>query len=111
MTATVTAAVFHDAGTTGVVFGDEGKIVMPDPWIPQSKRQCLETSYTIHRDGKEPETVAIKTEMSTYAIEAELVADTLPALEPAWPAMTWADTLGNMRVLDAWRVALASTRK
>ncbi len=88
VTATVTAAVFHDAGTTGVVFGDEGKIVMPDPWIPQSKRQCLETSYTIHRDGKEPETVAIKTEMPTYAIEAELVADTLPALEPAWPAMT-----------------------
>ena len=111
MTATVTAAVFHDAGTYGVVFGDEGKLVMPDPWIPQSKRQCLETSYTIHRDGKPPETVNIKTEMSTYAIEAELVADTLPALEPAWPAMTWADTLGNMRVLDAWRAALASARK
>ena len=78
MTATVTAAVFHDAGTYGVVFGDEGKIVMPDPWIPQSKRQCLETSYTIHRDGQEPETVAIKTEMATYAIEAELVADYAP---------------------------------
>jgi predicted dehydrogenase len=111
MTATVTAAVYHDAGTYGVVFGDEGKIVMPDPWIPQSKRQCLETSYTIHRDGKEPETVAIKTPLATYAIEAELVADTLPALEPAWPAMTWADTLGNMRVLDAWKAALASARK
>jgi predicted dehydrogenase len=111
MTATVTAAVFHDAGTYGVVFGDAGKIVMPDPWIPQSKRQCLETSYTIHRDGQEPETVAIKTDLATYAIEAELVADTLPALEPAWPAMTWDDTLGNMRVLDAWRAALTSSRK
>jgi hypothetical protein len=55
--------------------------------------------------------VAIKTEMATYAIEAELVADSLPALEPAWPAMTWADTLGNMRVLDAWKAALASSRK
>ena len=111
MTATVTAAVFHDAGTYGVVFGDGGKIVMSDPWIPQSKRQCLETSYSIHRDGQEPEMVVIKTDLPTYGIEAELVADTLPALEPAWPAMTWADTLGNMRVLDAWKAALVATRK
>jgi predicted dehydrogenase len=105
-TAVATSAVFHDAGTTTVVFGEQGKIVLPDPWIPQSKRQCLETGYTIYRDGKEPEIVDIKTEMATYAIEAELVADSLPGTEAAWPAMTWADTLGNMRVLDAWQAAL-----
>ena len=67
---------------------------MPDPWIPQSKRQCLETSYTIHRDGAGARDGDDQTEMATYAIEAELVADSLPALEPAWPAMTWADSLG-----------------
>lgn len=111
MTAALTAAVYHDAGTAGIVFGDEGKLFMPDPWIPQSKRQCLETGYTLFRDGKEPETVTIKTEMATYAIEAELVADTLPAVEPAWPAMTWADTMGTMRVLDRWRGALAAVKK
>lgn len=105
-TAVATSAVFHDAGTTTVVFGEQGKIVLPDPWIPQSKRQCLETGYTIFRDGKEPEVVSIKTELATYALEAELVADSLPGTEPAWPAMTWADTLGNMRVLDAWQAAL-----
>ncbi|HVY38277.1 MAG TPA: Gfo/Idh/MocA family oxidoreductase [Polyangia bacterium] len=110
VTATVTAAVFHDAGTCAVVFGDAGKLVLPDPWIPQGHRQCLETSYVIHRDGQPPETVRIATEMATYAIEAELVADTLPAVEPAWPAMTWADTLGNMRVLDAWRAAVLTAR-
>jgi hypothetical protein len=55
--------------------------------------------------------VVIKTDLPTYGIEAELVADTLPALEPAWPAMTWADTLGNMRVLDAWKAALVAARK
>ena len=48
----------------------------------------------------------IKTDMATYAIEAETVADTLPATEPVWPAMSWADTIGNMRVLDAWQAAL-----
>jgi len=105
-TAAVTAAVFHDVGTTTTVFGEGGKIVMSDPWIPSSKRQSLETSYTIFRDGHDPETVNITTEMATYAIEAETIADSLPATEPAWPAMTWADTLANMRVLDAWQAAL-----
>jgi predicted dehydrogenase len=105
-TAACTAAVYHDAGTQTVVFGEQGKIVLPDPWIPQSNRQGLETGYTIHRDGRPPEQVAIRTEMATYAIEAELVADTLPATEVAWPAMSWAETIGTLRVLDTWLAAL-----
>ena len=107
-TAATTSAVFHEAGTQTVVFGEKGKIILPDPWIPSSKRQSLETSYTIVRDGHEPETVHIKTEIATYAIEAELIAETLPGTEAPWPAMTWADTLANMKVLDAWQAALKS---
>ena len=105
-TAACTAAVFHDAGTRTIVFGDEGRIELPDPWIPQGNRQGLETSYTVYRDGHQPETVTIRTDMATYAIEAELVADTLPAMEAAWPAMSWAETLGTLRVLDAWLAAI-----
>jgi hypothetical protein len=77
MTATGHRGVFHDAGTYGVVFGDEGKLVMP---IPGSAEQAPVPGDQLHhhRDGKPPETVHIKTEMPTYAIEAELVADTQP---------------------------------
>jgi predicted dehydrogenase len=106
LTATVTAAVFHDAGTAATIFGDEGKIELPNPWIPRGQRQGLETSYVVHRDGRAPETVIVRTDQPTYAIEAELVADTLPATEAPWPAMSWAETLGTMRVLDAWQAAL-----
>jgi predicted dehydrogenase len=105
-TASVTAGVYHDAGTTAVVFGENGKIVIADPWIPGSERHGLETGYTIVRDGEKPERITVRTTKGTYAIEAELVADTLPAKEAAWPAMGWADSLGNMRALDAWRAAL-----
>jgi predicted dehydrogenase len=107
-TAAVTSAVHHEVGTTAVIFGEAGKIVLPDPWIPGSKRHGLETGFTVFREGRAPEAVQVRTEKATYAIEAELVADTLPALEPAWPAMTLDDTLGNMRVLDAWSAALKS---
>jgi predicted dehydrogenase len=105
-TATVTAGVYYDVGTTAVIFGDNGKILITDPWIPGSERHGLETGYTIARDGEKPERVPVRTTKGTYAIEAELVADTLPDKEAAWPAMSWADSLGNMQVLDAWRAAL-----
>jgi predicted dehydrogenase len=110
LTAAITCGVFHDAGTTAVIFGEEGKIVLPNPWIPEGKRQARETSFVIHRDGREPETVSVTTDKATYGIEAELVADSLPALEPKWPAMTWADTLGNLRVLDRWSEAIRAER-
>lgn len=107
-TAEAVSAVHHAVGTETVVYGEEGRLVLPDPWIPRGQRQGLETEFTVHRDGREPELVLIRTDVATYALEAELVADTLPATEVSWPAMSWADTLGNMRVMEAWRAQLGS---
>ena len=106
VTATVTSAVSYDIGTSAVVFGERGRIVLPNPWIPSGGRHALETGFTVYRDGRDPETVTIRTGKPTYAIEAEYVAHTLPMIEPEWPAMTWADTLGNLHVMDAWRASL-----
>ena len=105
-TAAVTCAVYHAAGTEAVIFGDEGKIILPDPWIPEGDRQALKTEFTVARYGEPARTVEVKTEHATYALEAALVADTLPELQAAWPAMSWDDSLGNMRVLDAWQKAI-----
>jgi predicted dehydrogenase len=102
-TAEVKSAIRHDVGTAVVVYGDAGKVVLPNPWLPRGNRQGLESEFTIFRDGRAPENVVVRTREATYAIEAAVVADTLPRTEPDWPAMNWADTLGNMRVLDRWR--------
>jgi predicted dehydrogenase len=105
-TASLTSAVSYDVGTTAIVFGERGRIVLPNPWIPNGSRQSLATEFTIHRDGCPPETVMVRTDKPTYAIEAEYVASALPAIEPEWPAMSWADTLGNLRVLNGWSASL-----
>jgi len=110
-TASVTSAICHDVGTTAVVFGEHGRIVLPNPWIPGGQRQGTATELTVLRDGRDPEHVRVDTPRATYAIEAELVLDSVPALEAAWPAMSHADTLGNMRVLDRWRAALRVTSR
>ena len=104
-TAEVVSAVYHAVGTNTVVFGEDGRIELPDPWIPRGQRQGLESEFTVYRDGREPETVSIRTEMATYAIEAELVADTLPATEVSWPAMSWAIHWKHA-VMETWRAQL-----
>ncbi|MES1186132.1 MAG: Gfo/Idh/MocA family oxidoreductase [Myxococcales bacterium] len=106
LTAALTCAVHHRVGTEAVLYGERGQIVVPDPWIPQGLRQGLETSFSVRREGQPEETVTIRTDRPTYALQAELVAMSLNGLEAPWPAMTWADTLGNMRALDAWRAAV-----
>jgi hypothetical protein len=98
--------VLHDVGTSTVVFGEDGKIVLPNPWIPDGNRQQSSNRFVIHRDGRAPEEVVAHAELPSYGIEAELVAQTLPRLEAAHPAMSWADSLGNMRALDRWREKL-----
>lgn len=105
-TAAVTCGVYHAAGTEAVIFGDEGKIILPDPWIPEGDRQALKTDFTVARYDEPAKNVEVKTEHATYALEAALVADTLPDLQAPWPAMSWDDSLGNMRVLDAWQKAI-----
>lgn len=103
LSAQVTCGVFHDVGTTAVVLGELGKIVLPNPWIPDGNRQALGSRFFIHRDGGAPEEVTVRAQLPTYGIEAELVAECLPRLEAPPPAMGWADSLGNMRALDRWR--------
>lgn len=108
ITAELACATRYELGTRAVVYGDAGRLELPNPWLPRGDRLGLESDLILHRDGREPECIVVTTPRATYAIEAELVADALPALEPSAPAMSSADTLGNMRVMEAWSQALRS---
>ncbi len=106
ISAQVTSAISHDVGTTVVIHGEEGKIVLSNPWIPGGDRQGLESELVLQPNRGEAQTLRLRAQRPVYALEAELVADTLPDLQAPWPAMTWADSLGNLRVMDAWRAAI-----
>lgn len=108
VTAELGCATRHRLGTEAAVFGEGGWLELPNPWIPRGERLGRESDLILHRDGHDPEHMVVTTELATYAIEAELVAQTLPALDPRPPALSSADTLGNMRVMEAWSRALRS---
>lgn len=85
------------------IYGDEGSIVVPSPWIPA--REGGTVRIIVNAKGKTEE-VQVQTDAYLYGLEADVVADSLPNLQPAPPAMTWDDTLGNMVTLDRWRESI-----
>jgi predicted dehydrogenase len=107
VTAELACGIRYDLGCSATIFGEEGSITIGDPWLPGGKRQGLHSHFTLERDGAAPEIVSVDIPRAIYALEAELVADSLPATQASWPAMTWDDTLANLRVMDAWRSALS----
>jgi predicted dehydrogenase/aryl-alcohol dehydrogenase-like predicted oxidoreductase len=87
------------------IYGTEGYIFTPSPWIPA--REPGETKIIVHRHGEEkPREITIKTERGLYAIEADVVAENIERRQAPAPAMSWDDTLGNMKTLDMWREAI-----
>ncbi|HET8628680.1 MAG TPA: aldo/keto reductase [Thermomicrobiales bacterium] len=87
------------------VYGSAGHIVVPVPWLPG--RDGRASSILVYRRGEPSrEEVVVEPAAGLYAIEADTVADNLAARQAPPPAMTWADSLGNMAALDRWRAAV-----
>ncbi|HEY0945997.1 MAG TPA: Gfo/Idh/MocA family oxidoreductase [Opitutaceae bacterium] len=83
------------------IYGTEGELLLTTPYVPgyESERPQV----LLRREGRAPETIVVAADRDLYAYEADAFAAALAAGERDVPAMTVADTLGNMAVLDAWR--------
>jgi len=84
------------------IIGTGGSILIPDPWTMGHQTGFLK--MIIFKTGI-PEEVVVESSRSVYALEADLVAEYIPARQS--PAMSWRDSLGNMKTLDAWRAAIS----
>jgi predicted dehydrogenase len=85
------------------VYGSEGWIHVAEPWFAASQGGM--TRLVLHRRGRAAEEISVPAERGLYVYEAEAFAAAVRAGLREVPAMTWADTLGNMAALDAWRAA------
>ncbi len=86
------------------IYGDDGWLHVPTPWVPA--RDGGASRVYLHRPGVEqPEEIVVTTPENRpaylYTLEADHVATHLGDREA--PAMTWADSLGNMGTLDDWQ--------
>ena len=85
------------------IFGSEGSILVPVPWVPRSQDGACVILLQRNDEEKAQEIVVMGNE-DLYAIEADTVARYLEARQA--PMMIWDDSLGNMKTLDRWRAAV-----
>ncbi|MDI1250622.1 MAG: Gfo/Idh/MocA family oxidoreductase [Lacunisphaera sp.] len=87
------------------IFGSQGWLDVPTPFFPGLEGRT--DRFFLHRPGGgAPEEFSCESPDALYAYEADAVADALARGEREVPHMTWADTLGNAAVLDAWLAAV-----
>lgn len=111
--AELTCGVTCDMAHEVTVFGTKGRISLANPWIPSSPaRTALEPlpestewpSETIRlwKSGTaEPTEIVVTADRDLFSYEADTVDQYIADRQA--PQMTWEDTIGNMRFLDAWR--------
>ncbi len=86
------------------VHGSIGWIDVPNPFTPGLLG--APEKIVLHRRDAAPEEIAIPSPgVGLYAYEADAVAAALARGAREVPLATWADTLGNARLADAWLAA------
>jgi hypothetical protein len=87
-----------------------------NPWLPsspcRSAREPLppDTVFlpsTIHvwpNGASEPQEILVDVDRDLFTYEADTVAENLARRQA--PAMSWDDTLGNIKLMDQWRAEI-----
>jgi len=84
------------------ISGSLGRIIVPAPW--SQIHDSPVTKLFVDRKGEPRQEITIELAQPVFAIEADHVAAHVEQRQA--PAMSWDDTLGNMKMLDQWRKAI-----
>ena len=102
--AKVSTAIRENMKNNAIISGTEGIIELPDPWTPGRNGGPYHAKIIINKNSQE-EVIDLKGPEHLFFFEAELVSQCIAKekIQPPHPAMTWEDTLGNLKALDTWR--------
>lgn len=106
MIAQVSTSIAVMQDNSARIYGTEGWLHIPDPWIPARESGAVRF-FRYRGADPAPEEIRVGTGEWLYGIEADAFAAALAAGGREVPQMTPDDTLGNMAVLDAWRALTA----
>ena len=99
--AQVSCGVHHQQDWDVQLFGSKGSIQFKNPWV-QDPRIGI-TTIRIEKNGKLESEENIHFDRLMWSYEVDKVSECIGAPEKIFPAMSSADTLGNMKAMDAWR--------
>ncbi|MCB9148269.1 MAG: Gfo/Idh/MocA family oxidoreductase [Caldilineaceae bacterium] len=113
--AEIATAVACNLPPDTVIYGSEGILSVPNPWLPSSPCRSARTALPLdtpfpastlllHKRGAEPEEITVAVDRDLFSYEADMVGAHIDDRQA--PAASWDDTLGNMRTLDTWLAEL-----
>jgi len=90
------------------ILGTKGRIDVPDFWFAGGNRDVGPGRIDIIRSDGGLETIGGDETRHMYSFEVDAAGEAIRAgrQELAWPGMSWADSLGTLRVLDKWRQSI-----
>lgn len=103
-TAQLACSIRTSLDSTVQITGTEGFIRLPAPWLPGKHGGV--PRIVVQRRGTDVREIAIEADRPLYAIEADTAVERAGAGLLEAPEMSWADSIGNMEVLDRWRRAV-----
>ena len=106
--ATISTGVGVNQENAVRIFGGEGDILVPNPYVAERDGAAPGRIVVRRRGAGGPQELVIDSPVTSFAHEADVCGRAIRAgrQEAASPAMSWADTLGNLRTQDAWRAAI-----
>lgn len=105
--ARVASSVQVDLESSVRIYGSEGRITVPSPWLPG--RIGSRAEIVLEPAGAEPEVIEIELGADVYTIEVDVVGAFVREGELSPALMSWEESLANMRTLDRWRASIGLT--
>ena len=102
--AKVSTAIRESMKNNAIIRGTDGSIELPDPWMPGRDGGPYHAKIIITKNNEE-EIIDVKGPEHLFFFEAELASQSIAKekVQAPHPAMSWDDTLGNLKALDQWR--------
>ncbi|KQO83701.1 aldo/keto reductase [Rhizobium sp. Leaf262] len=88
------------------IIGSQGRIEVENFWFASGHKGGVGKIDIIKGDDRQ--TVEVREDGWLYAFEVDAAGEAIRAGKPefAYPGMGWADSLGNLRVMDQWRQSI-----
>ena len=107
LTAEIACAVTRNMDNRAIITGDKGTIEIVDPWVPGRNAGPSDATIITTVDGK-AHSQTLRSSNQLFSFEAEVASRAIAEgkTQASYPAMTWADSIGNNAALDRWRAEL-----
>ncbi|MET3857429.1 aldo/keto reductase [Rhizobium sp. OAE497] len=104
--AEVSCSIMANQDNTLRIIGSDGRIEVKDFWFASGHKGGTGKIEIVK--GNEQETVEVKEDRWLYSFEVDAAGDAIRAGKHEFtsPGMSWADSIGNLRVLDQWRASV-----